>query len=168
MNPSFNCAQKRRSSGFTLIEISVALGVMATMLMGAVPLLRAEQQRAKEAQLKNSLMQIRYALDRYKQAGDEGRIARAAGSSGYPASLAVLARGEIVVNSPKQERIYFLRRIPRDPFASAAMERLPPELTWQTRAYSSAPDAPASGADVFDVFSQSTRLGSDGLPYSKW
>ena len=168
MNRQVIGRSRRRTRGFTLIEISIALGVMATLLMGAVPLLRAEQQRAKEVQLKHSLMQIRQALDRYKQAGDEGRIARNAGSSGYPASLAVLARGEVVVNSPKPERIYFLRRIPRDPFASAASEQFAPELTWQTRAYSSAPDAPASGADVFDVFSQSTRIGSDGLPYSKW
>ena len=161
-------SNRRLSNGFTLIEISVALGVMATLLMGAVPLLRAEQQRAKENQLKQSLMQIRYALDRYKQAGDQGLIARAVGTSGYPATLEILARGDILINSPKQERIYFLRRIPRDPFATSAMDQLPPEQTWQTRAYVSAPDAPAPGADVFDVFSQSKRIGSDGQPYSKW
>ena len=156
----------RRQQGFTLIEISVALAVLAVMLLGALPVYRNEQLRGKESELRQALTQIRRALDEYKRAGDEGRIAKPADASGYPESLDALVRGVQRIGIPRVEVMYFLRQLPRDPFAEDAS--VTAALTWQTRSYASPPDSPSPGRDVFDVFSKSTKLGTNGVPYNKW
>jgi general secretion pathway protein G len=158
----------RRNVGFTLIEITVALAILSVMMLGAIPMYRAEQLRAKEKELRLSLMQIRQALDDYKRAGDEGRILKPVGASGYPQSLDVLVKGAPKVGAQKPEWLYFLRHLPRDPFAEEELAAAPAVKTWDTRAYSSPPDTPAAGADVFDVFSKSKKVGLNGVPYNKW
>ena len=165
----------RRNVGFTLIEITVALAILSVMMLGAIPMYRAEQLRAKEKELRLSLMQIRQALDDYKRAGDEGRILKPVGTSGYPPSLDVLVKGALKVGAQKPEWVYFLRHLPKDPFAEAELisspspsTATPASRTWDTRAYSSPPDTPAPGADVFDVFSKSKKIGLNGVPYNKW
>jgi general secretion pathway protein G len=157
-----------RVFGFTLIEISVALALMSVLMLGAIPMYKADKLRSKENELRQSLMQIRQALDEYKRATDEGRIAKLLGASGYPQSLEVLVRGTPKANTQQPELIYFLRRLPKDPFASEELAALASTNSWDTRAYSSPPDAPAAGADVFDVFSKSKKVGLNGVPYNKW
>ena len=154
--------------GFTLIEISVALGVMSVLMLGAIPIYRAEQVRVKERDLRLALMQIRSALDDYKRASEDGRIVKEAASSGYPPSLDSLVRGAQKMGSPRPEWIYFLRRLPRDPFATEELAPRTAAATWDTRAYTSPPDSPVPGVDVFDVFSKSKKVGLNGIPYNKW
>jgi general secretion pathway protein G len=160
--------QRRTQLGFTLIEISVALAVISVLMLGAVPIYRAEQMRAKEKELKHALMQIRQGLDDYKRAAEEGRIAKTVGSNGYPESLDALVRGAQKAGAQRVEWVYFLRRLPRDPFAPDELKDLPAVATWDTRAFSSPPDNPAPGKDVFDVFSKSKKMGLNGVPYNKW
>lgn len=156
----------RPSRGFTLIELMVVIAIVGVLATMAVPLMELARVRANEAELRSSLRQIRSALDDYKKAWDEGRIERKVGASGYPPSLDVLVNGVRDVKQPNDVKIYFLRRLPRDPFHTDTST--PPEQTWGLRSYASPPDEPLPGADVFDVYSLSGRTGLNGIPYRNW
>ena len=153
-------------SGFTLMELVVTLALLGLLAMLAAPLAEMTVQRSREQALRESLREIRVAIDRYKAAADSGLIRREAGDTGYPPSLQVLVEGVANQKSPNAERMIFLRRVPRDPFAPDAS--LPAERTWVLRAYASAPDSPSAGADVFDVSTTADGSGLNGVPYRDW
>lgn len=152
--------------GYTLIELLVVLALLGVLATAMLPLTEAAAQRAREAELKQALWQIREAIDAYKAAHDAGRLqAPQVGSTvGYPPSLQALVDGVASSNTPGG-RVYFLRRLPRDPFADPA---LPAAATWGLRSYQSPPDKPAPGEDVYDVYSRSERVGLNGVPLRTW
>jgi general secretion pathway protein G len=152
--------------GFTLIELVITVAIVALLASVALPVSELAVQRTKEQDLRRTLRQIREAIDSYKQASDEGRIKKSVGDSGYPKKLEELAEGVEDLKSPKKEKIYFLRRIPRDPFATDPT--LSATATWGKRSYASPPDDPRDGDDVFDVFSLAQGKGINGQPYREW
>jgi general secretion pathway protein G len=152
--------------GFTLIELVVAVAILGILAMGLLPLAQLASQRSKEQELRAALRDIRGGIDAYKKAGDEGRIEKKADTSGYPPELVVLVEGVKDAKSTEEKKIYFMRRIPRDPFFDDAS--VPPEKTWGLRSYASPPDEPSEGEDVFDVYSQSQKVGLNGVPYRQW
>jgi general secretion pathway protein G len=152
--------------GFTLIELVITVAIVAILASVALPLNELVVQRAKEQDLRRALRELREGIDTYKQASDEGRIQKKVGESGYPRRLEDLVEGVEDQKSPKKEKIYFLRRLPRDPLASDA--GLGPAESWGKRAYASPPDDPREGDDVFDVYSLSTATGINGRPYREW
>jgi general secretion pathway protein G len=149
-----------KARGFTLIELVVAVAIVAILASAALPLNELVVQRAKEQDLRRALREMRAAIDAYKQASDEGRIVKRVGESGYPKRLEDLVEGVEDQKSPKRERIYFLRRIPPDPLTA--------DGKWALRSYSSPPDDPREGEDVFDVFTLSAGTGINGRPYRQW
>lgn len=157
---------RRRFAGFSLIELMVTLAILALLASVAVPFAQLVQQRQKETELRSALRQIRTALDSYKQSVKEGRIDSPADGSGYPPDLDTLWQGVADKTKPDASKLYFIRRLPRDPFYpdSAAA----PASTWGLRSYESPPDAPAPGRDVFDVYSLSPATGLNGVPYREW
>jgi general secretion pathway protein G len=153
--------------GFTLIEMMVTVAIVGVLASIAVPLAEVGVQRGKEQELRQALREIRTALDAYKQAVEEGRIASSMHESGYPASLQILVDGVEDASSPaRKKRIRFLRRIPRDPFFTDPDR--PDEESWGKRCYASSPDAPEEGADVFDVYTRAPGIGLNGIPYGRW
>jgi general secretion pathway protein G len=156
----------KKSPGFTLVELLLCVALVGVLASMAMPLAELTVRRHQETELRRSLREIREAIDAYKRAADEGRIDRAADRTGYPESLSTLVEGARDKSHPEGPKIYFLRRIPRDPLAPDP--RAPAEGTWALRAYASPADAPSSGADVYDVRSQSPRTGLNGVPYAQW
>ncbi len=154
-----------RLGGFTLIEMVVTLAIVGLLASIAAPLTETVIRRGKEQELRTALYQIRDALDAYKRAADSGRIEKSVTSNGYPANLKVLVEGARDLRSPKGAKIYFLRRIPRDPFA---MPRREAEGDWGLRAYDSPAQNPREGEDVFDVYSKTRGKGLNGIAYSEW
>jgi general secretion pathway protein G len=86
----------RTSRAFTLIELLVVFAIIATLLTLVAPRYFKSIDRAKETALKENLVTMRDALDKYH--GDTGR---------YPATL------EDLVTSR------YLRRVPLDPIADS-------------------------------------------------
>lgn len=154
-----------RRGGFTLIELVVTVAILGILASATLPLAEIARTRAKESELRSALRTLREAIDAYKRAADEGRVERAADESGYPPALDVLVKGVRDTRSAGERRIYFLRRIPRDPFADP---QAPAADTWGKRSYASPPEAPQAGRDVFDVYSRSTAQGLNGVPYNEW
>lgn len=156
----------RPAAGFTLIELVITLAIVAVLASVALPLVDLTVQRTREQELSRALRDIREGLDAYKQASDEGRILKRVGESGYPKKLDDLVSGVEDLKSPKKDRIYFLRRIPRDPFSTEG--QLSAADTWGKRSYASPPDDPREGDDVFDVYTRESGRGINGRPYREW
>jgi general secretion pathway protein G len=152
--------------GFTLIELVVTLAILSVLATLALPAAQVVVQRTKEQELRRSLREIRAAIDAYKRASDEGRIVRNAKASGYPERLAVLVEGVEDQSSPKRAKIYFIRRLPRDPMFPDRDAR--PEDTWGKRSYASEANDPREGDDVYDVYSRSNKVGLNGVAYRHW
>ena len=155
-----------RARGFTLIELLVTLTILALLATLVVPVTQVAMQRKQEQELRRALRDIRGAIDAYKKAYDEGRVARSLNSTGYPKTLEVLVDGVPDLRNPKRAKIFFLRRIPRDPFSSDP--QLDAVQTWGKRSYASEAAEPQEGEDVYDVYSTSERLGLNDIPYKKW
>lgn len=166
MNSTERRAGPRRPRGFTLIEMVVTVALVGILASALLPLAELSVQRSKEQELRLALRQIRAAIDAYKLAVDDGRVARRSDETGYPPDLEALERGAEDIRNPGKATIRFLRRLPRDPFfpdpAVTAAE------TWGKRSYASPHDSPAEGRDVFDIYSRAEGDGLNGIPYREW
>lgn len=156
---------RRGQHGLTLIEVIIAMSILAILASAVIPLAATTVRRTREIELRRSLREMRTAIDQYKVDHDraikEKKIIPTLGESGYPKELEKLVIGEDWGGLYPFKRKY-LRRIPRDPFdvnddgwGIRSMADEPDSLTW-------------GGEDVFDVFSQSAEIGLDGTPYNTW
>ena len=155
-----------RARGFTLIELLVTLAILGLLSALVIPTAQVVVQRRQEQDLRDALHQIRDGIDAYKQAYDQGRITKSLASTGYPKTLDILVEGVPDLQNPKHTKIFFLRRVPRDPFN--ADTSVSEAQSWGKRSYASEADEPKEGEDVYDVYSLSDKEGLNGVPYKKW
>src|SRR5207237_1176125 len=147
-------------SGLTLLEIIIASAILLILASAALPVFRYTVVRHKEFELRRDLRQMRDAIDRYKDYSDRGLIRVEVGSEGYPPDLDTLVRG-VTIGAGAEQKIRFLRRIPKDPMTGRA--------DWGLRALQDDPDAPSwGGQNVFHVHCKSQSTARDGHKYSDY
>ena len=158
----------RQQRGLTLLELLVTLTILSIMAAMALPYAEMTITRGNEMELRRSLRDIRTAIDRFHEDWRYARISRTDDSvsdDGYPKSLDVLVNG-VERSGAKGDKSYYLRSIPRDPFASS---QLAASEHWRLRGYQDAPDSDIWNAtDVYDVHSMSERTAIDGSNYREW
>ena len=129
-----------------------------------MPLAQVASQRQRESELRSSLRQVRTAIDKFKDAVDQGRIAQtevSPGSEGYPKDLETLVEGVSIQNDQSGAKLKFLRKVPVDPMTNSA--------EWGLRAYQDKPGSSSWGrGNVFDVYSKSGATALDGTKYKDW
>lgn len=180
----------RRTAGFTLVEITITLALMALLAALIMPVTKTLVKREREIELRQNLRLIREAIDAYKKLADEKRIEVEEDSEGYPPDLETLVKGVEVkaatggaagttgappsgpsaagvgakksaAESSEPKIVKFLRRIPRDPMTDS--------LDWGLRSYQDDSDSAVwGGENVYDVYTTSNATALDGTKYKDW
>jgi general secretion pathway protein G len=163
-----NFRRFRSQAGLTLLELIVSCAILMILSTAALPIARWTAYREREKELRKDLLDMRQAIDRYKDLADRGMIRVDAMAGGYPPDLETLVKGVPLAavtgtggGSSQGKKIRFLRRIPIDPMTKQA--------DWGLRSVEDDPDSTDwGGKDVFDVYSKSTATALDGTKYSDW
>jgi len=147
--------------GLTLIELIVAFTILLLLTSMAVPLARNKVRSEKEKELHWALREMRAAIDKYKDASDQGMLPPGKiEQNGYPENLQVLVDG-VKQAGQVDKKLRFLRRIPKDPMTNST--------DWGLRSMQDDPKSTGWGSqNVFDVYTKSTDKAADGTSYSEW
>ena len=152
------------SRGYTFVELLIVTTVLMVLASAVLPMARVTTQRQREAELRRTLRELRTAIDKFKDAADQGVIPTTeleAGSEGYPPDLETLVTGVRMANDASGRKLKFLRRVPQDPMTNST--------EWGLRSYQDAPDSTSWGGDnVFDVYTTSEGRALDGTNYRDW
>jgi general secretion pathway protein G len=158
---SGRCGQRRLSqAGMTLLELIIACSILMVLSSMALPIFRYTVIRQKEADLRNDLLTMREAIDRYRELAEQHKFRTPVGSDNYPADLETLVKG-VQIGTANDKTLRFLRKIPIDPMTGRA--------DWSLRSSSDDWDSTTwGGNNVFDVYSKSTSTALNGTKYSDW
>jgi general secretion pathway protein G len=129
---------RKRQRGFTLLELIVAMTIMAMLTTVGIVGYRHQTRIAREAVLKEDLFQLNHALEQHR--ADRGK---------YPSTIGRL------------RELGYLRDIPVDPLTGS-------RDTWTTEFEAQDPDNPEAEVGIFRIRSGSTDIGSNGIPYNEW
>lgn len=155
--------RRRGRRGLTLIELIVSFTILLLLTSMALPLNRFKVRREKEKELRRSLVELRTALDKYKDACDYQQLAPTSqkpDADCYPESLEILVEG-VKASGSVDKKIKFLRRIPRDPFTG--------RREWGLRSTRDDPQSTSwGGQNVFDVYTKTYDKAGDGTAYAEW
>jgi len=156
--------RRRRESGFSYIELLVAITVLAVLATAVIPLARWDDKRRREARLKIQLQMMRDAIDKYHEYVEQGLIIQEdVEQMRYPLELEELVEGVEVSepDSPDIKIVRFLQRLPVDPFTG--------EAEWGLRSYQDDWDSDNWGREnVYDIYSLSDMRALDDTYYKDW
>jgi general secretion pathway protein G len=133
-----NLCRNPRRGAFTLLEILIAISLLALLATIVVSTHRNAARKSKETVLKHNLQQIRLALDHYNN--DKGH---------YPADL-----GTLVDEG-------YIREIPTDPITGS-------KETWQLVYDNARDEDSSYEVGIFDIHSGSEDTAIDGTYYYEW
>ncbi|HEY5672592.1 MAG TPA: type II secretion system protein [Malonomonas sp.] len=153
------------SSGLSLIELVIAMAIMAVLAAVVLPMAEVTVTRTKELELRRALREIRTAIDEYKvdydKAVEQKKIFATIDASGYPESLEALLEGSDWGGMYAYKKRY-LRRLPKDPF-----DRY--DDGWGECSYEEEPPCTSTGGrDLYDVSTKSNAIALDGSSYNEW
>ena len=155
---------KRGEHGFTFLELVIVTAILMILASTIMPMAQVTAQRQREVELRRSLREIRTAIDKFKDAVDQGQIPTTElepGNEGYPPDLETLVNGVSAANDATGRKLKFLRKIPIDPMTNST--------DWGKRAYQDRPDSQSwGGKNVFDVYTTYKGTGLDGTKYQDW
>lgn len=129
---------RRRSTGFTFVELMVVITIIIILVSMAIPIYQKSIIRAKETVLYNNLTTIRDVIDHYTYDKEKA-----------PAQLQDLVSEG------------YLRTIPTDPMTGRSD-------TWQTVMEDASQALNQAEPGIFDVHSGSDKMALDGTPYNSW
>ena len=154
----------RKDSGYTFVEILVVTTILLILASTVMPLAQVVSQRTRETELRRDLREMRIAIDKFKDAADQGLISQTElkpENEGYPPKLETLVEGIPMANDATGRKLKFLRRVPVDPMTG--------KTEWGLRSYQDKPDATSwGGQNVFDVYTKSEAKALDGTTYRDW
>jgi general secretion pathway protein G len=147
----------KRQWGMTLVELMIAVAIMAILAVAVLPISRNVVKREREKELRADLWTMRDAIDRYKDAADRGLIQVKLDSQGYPPDLETLVDGVDI----QGKKVRFLRHVPMDPMTHST--------DWGLRSMQDDPQSESwGGQSVFDVYTKSDGTALDGTKYKDW
>ena len=150
--------------GYTFVEVLVVATILLILASAVMPLAQVTSQRVRESELRRTLREVRTAIDKFKDAADQGIIPATElkpENEGYPSNLETLVNGVSVANDASGRKLKFLRRVPIDPMTNST--------EWGLRSYQDKADSSSwGGQNVFDIYTRSTATGLDGTKYKDW
>ena len=155
------------AGGLTLIEMLVVIAIVGILASAVMPLSRMTVRRVKEIELRSGLRALRTAIDAFNRDCVTKKLASDnCTKDNFPETLDVLTQPLKLAGADDKTRKY-LRRIPRDPFDRSG--QTPGADAWGLRSYNDLPDSSQwGGENVYDVYSKSDGISSDGTKYSTW
>lgn len=170
--------EQRGQRGFTLLELIITLLILSIMAGMAVPMLKHSIKRQREEELRANLKKLRDAIEQFHRVYGNGFAnpnplndalhgdCLDSKHDHWPKLLKCLTEGlprPGAVNT--EEKIYFLREIPRDPMMNCKGE----SNCWGLRSSFQKPDEYGwDGEHIYDVYSNSEETGLNGTKYKEW
>ena len=155
---------KRGEHGFTFLELVIVTAILMILASTIMPMTQVTAQRQREVELRRTLREMRTAIDKFKDAVDQGQIPTTElepGNEGYPPDLETLVNGVSAANDASGRKLKFLRKIPIDPMTNST--------DWGKRAYQDRPDSQSwGGKNVYDVYTTYQGTALDGTKYKDW
>ncbi len=138
MAPLMRSGERRRSFGFTLVELMIVMAIIVTLIAIAVPYYQKSLIRAKETVLKSDLFTMRQMIDEYS----------------FDKQKAPQTLQDLVSD-------HYINEIPKDPMTGN-------NSSWKLIMEDPEQSVNQQEPGIWDVRSGSDKNGLDGTSYAEW